>query len=178
MKNLKTSVAAMLLIVVSLTNAQKKDKMDHSKMDMEGMQMDGMQMEPEFDSENLAKAYEQYAQVKEALVNSNAEDAQNGAKMLNKTLGEVDGSKNAQKVAKSMAGSNDLESQRKSFSELGLAMEPLLKDNLKSGKIYKDFCPMALGGKGAYWLSSIEEIRNPYYGSKMLSCGKVEKVIQ
>ncbi len=69
MKNLKTSVAVLLLMVVFLANAQEKDKMDHSKMDMEGMQMDGMQMEPEFDNENLAKAYEQYAQVKEALVN-------------------------------------------------------------------------------------------------------------
>lgn len=173
MKNFKMSIAAMLLMVVSLVNAQEKDKMDHSKMDMEGMQM-----EPEFDSENLANAYGHYAQVKEALVNSNPAEAQNHAKMLNEVLGEVDGSKDAQKAAKSMAGSNDLESQRKSFSELGLSMEPLLKDNLKSGAIYKDFCPMALGGKGAYWLSSMEEIRNPYYGSKMLSCGKVEKVIQ
>lgn len=34
------SVAAMLLMVVSLANAQEKDKMDHSKMDMEGMQME------------------------------------------------------------------------------------------------------------------------------------------
>lgn len=172
------SVAATLLMAVSLANTQEKDKMDHSKMDMEGMQMDGMQMEPEFDNENLAKVYEQYAQVKEALVNSNSEEAQNGAKMLNKALVEVDGSKAALKVSKNIADSNDLESQRKAFSELGLAMEPLLKDNLKSGKIYKDFCPMAMGGKGAYWLSSIEEIRNPYYGSKMLSCGKVEEVIQ
>ena len=173
MKNLKMSVAAILLMVVSFANAQEKDKMDHSKMDM-----DGMQMAPEFNNENLAKAYEQYLQVKEALVNSNPDKVQNSAKMLNKSLGAVDGSNEAQKVAKNMAGSTDLESLRKSFSELGLAMEPLLKDDLKSGKIYKDFCPMALGGKGAYWLSSIEEIRNPYYGSKMLSCGKVEKVIQ
>ena len=163
----------MLLMVVSFANAQENDKMDHSKMDM-----DGMQMEPEFDNENLAKVYGHYAQVKEALVNSNPDEAQNHAKMLYEALGEVDGSKDAQKVAKSIAGSNDMESLRKTFSELGLAMEPLLKDDLKSGKIYKDFCPMALGGKGAYWLSSMEEIRNPYYGSKMLSCGKVEKVIQ
>jgi Cu(I)/Ag(I) efflux system membrane fusion protein len=26
--------------------------------------------------------------------------------------------------------------------------------------------------KGAYWLSEIEEIRNPYFGEKMLSCGE------
>ncbi len=51
MKNFKMSVAAMLFMVVSLANAQEKDKMDHSKMDM-----DGMQMAPEFNNENFAKA--------------------------------------------------------------------------------------------------------------------------
>ena len=32
--------------------------------------------------------------------------------------------------------------------------------------------------EGAYWLSSIEDIRNPYYGARMLNCGKIEEVIQ
>ena len=55
MKNLKISIAAMLLLV-SLTNAQEKEKMnhDHSKMNMDGMSMDNMQMTPEFKSKQLA----------------------------------------------------------------------------------------------------------------------------
>lgn len=168
----------MLLMVVSFANGQEKDKMDHSKINMEGMQMDDMQMAPEFNNENLANAYEQYSHIKDALVSSNPEGAQKAAKRLDEALGGVDGSEDAQKAAKNVAVTNDLESQRKSFAKLGIAMEPLLKGALKSGKVYMDFCPMALGGKGAYWLSSAEEIRNPYYGDKMLSCGKVEKVIQ
>jgi hypothetical protein len=173
MKNLKMSVAAMLLMVVSFTSAQEKDKMDHSKMNM-----DSMQMTPEFNNENLANAYEQYTYLKDALVNSNPDEAQTSAKMLNEALEGVDGFDDAKKAANDIAGSNNLESQRKSFSKLGLEMESLLKGNLTSGKIYKDFCPMALEGKGSYWLSSIEEIQNPYYGSKMLSCGKVTEVME
>ena len=31
---------------------------------------------------------------------------------------------------------------------------------------------MAFDNKGAYWLSEEKEIRNPYFGSKMLTCGE------
>jgi len=41
--------------------------------------------------------------------------------------------------------------------------------------LYQQFCPMYDGGSA--WLSMNEEIRNPYYGSKMLKCGKVQKEI-
>jgi len=173
MKNLKISLAAMLLLASFFASAQEKDKMDHNKMNM-----DGMQMGPEFKNKDLTNAYERYAEIKEALVNSNSVEAQKAAKTLGEALGEVDRSDDAKKASNDIAGSNNLESQRKSFSKLGLEMESLLKGNLTSGKIYMDFCPMAIGGNGAYWLSSIEEIQNPYYGSTMLSCGKVTKIIE
>lgn len=32
--------------------------------------------------------------------------------------------------------------------------------------LFVQFCPMANGGKGAKWMSSEEEIQNPYYGKK------------
>ena len=44
--------------------------------------------------------------------------------------------------------------------------------------MYKQFCPMAFEGKGGYWVSTSEDIKNPYYGDKMLTCGKVVEVIQ
>jgi hypothetical protein len=51
------------------------------------------------------------------------------------------------------------------------------KTKLGTGVIYKQFCPMAFDNKGAYWLSSNEEIMNPYFGDKMLHCGKVEETV-
>jgi Cu(I)/Ag(I) efflux system membrane fusion protein len=36
---------------------------------------------------------------------------------------------------------------------------------------------MANEGKGGYWLSSQEEIMNPYYGDDMLHCGEVKETI-
>jgi hypothetical protein len=43
--------------------------------------------------------------------------------------------------------------------------------------LYKDFCPMANNNKGAYWLSEVKDIKNPYFGSKMLKCGNVREQI-
>jgi hypothetical protein len=59
MKNLKSSIATTLVLLVSFANAQDTEKRthDHSKMEMDGMKMDGMQIVPEFSNENLANAY-------------------------------------------------------------------------------------------------------------------------
>ncbi len=44
-----------------------------------------------------------------------------------------------------------------------------------AGKVYRIFCPMAFRGKGAFWLQPDPEVRNPYYGPKMLKCGEVKE---
>ena len=43
--------------------------------------------------------------------------------------------------------------------------------------LYVQFCPMANNNKGAKWLSVEAEIRNPYYGDAMLTCGSVVEVL-
>ncbi len=42
-------------------------------------------------------------------------------------------------------------------------------------KLYQQKCPMYNEGKGAIWVSETKEIKNPYYGSQMLTCGAVKK---
>jgi len=172
------SVAAMLLMAGSLGFSQETAKMDkdHSKMDMGDMNMDDMQMPPKFNNDNLAKAYAHYEHIKIALVGSNSKDVKIGATMLSNSLKKVVGSEAASKAVKDIEIAEDLNSQRIAFSALSDEMVILVKGNLKSGMIYQDFCPMALG-KGAFWLSSEKEIQNPYFGNKMLKCGSVKEVI-
>ena len=50
----------------------------------------------------------------------------------------------------------------------------LKKADLKNAGVYREYCPMAFDEKGAYWLSNDPEIKNPYFGNKMLDCGDVE----
>ncbi len=80
-------------------------------------------------------------------------------------------------TAKAITGSKDAtcEAQRVPFSKLSDAFFVLLqKVQLKNAHVYLEHCPMALNEKGANWLSDESEIKNPYFGKKMLECGDVE----
>ena len=44
--------------------------------------------------------------------------------------------------------------------------------------IYVQFCPMADNNKGANWISQDKEIKNPYFGKSMLTCGEVSLEIK
>tara|TARA_R110001583_G_scaffold158611_1_gene310522 strand:- start:6469 stop:6993 length:525 start_codon:yes stop_codon:yes gene_type:complete len=174
MKKLKISIATFLFTIAAFTYAQEEHKMDHdhSKMDVTGMKMT-----PEFDDRKLADVYEHYEHIKNDLVGSNSGDAQKGAEMLINALEKIEVSEAAFTASQRIANSYELKVQRKAFSQLSNEMEGILREHVKSGKIYKDFCPMAFGN-GAHWLSSIEDIRNPYYGANMINCGKVVEVIE
>lgn len=66
------------------------------------------------------------------------------------------------------------EKKRVHFEKVSDAMFALLKNaDLKNAGVYRQFCPMAFNDKGAYWLSNEMEIKNPYFGKKMLECGEI-----
>jgi Cu(I)/Ag(I) efflux system membrane fusion protein len=44
-------------------------------------------------------------------------------------------------------------------------------------QLYRIHCPMAFNNKGADWLQADKDIRNPYFGASMLSCGEVTEEI-
>lgn len=68
-----------------------------------------------------------------------------------------------------------LDHQREHFVLLSNDVNDLIKVFGTNQKLYQDYCPMADDGKGAIWISEIKEIKNPYQGSKMLTCGSVKK---
>jgi len=70
-----------------------------------------------------------------------------------------------------------IDHQREHFETLTTDVNDLISLLGKEKKVYQAFCPMANGGKGAIWLSEFKEIKNPYFGSKMLTCGSVQKEI-
>lgn len=73
-------------------------------------------------------------------------------------------------------GAKDIGAARTQFSSLSASIIQLAETYpLSQQVVYKDFCPMAFDNKGGYWLSETEDIRNPYFGASMLSCGKVKQ---
>jgi hypothetical protein len=134
-----------------------------------------------------------YLQIKNALTNSKPADAGDAAnKMLaaikgfDKSLLSADQKKaydqqeesfktNAALISKN---TGNLEQQREQFSMLSESLYTLVKSFGGGKTLYHDHCPMAKDGKGAMWLSEIKEVKNPYFGDKMMECGSVEEEIQ
>ena len=132
-----------------------------------------------FKDSKLDLAYKQYIQLKDALVASKADEAKKFGAQLQQSLLTLNNGKKGSAEAGKIAGSEKLADQRKAFSLLSNEMSSLVKANKPtSGKLYLEFCPMANNNEGAYWLSNEKEIKNPYFGDKMLKCGSVKETIQ
>ena len=75
--------------------------------------------------------------------------------------------------------SDDIEKQRQEFVQFNLVFYKSVKMfGLQNVTAYYQYCPMANNDKGAYWLSSTEDILNPYFGDIMLSCGETKETIK
>lgn len=131
-----------------------------------------------FKEAQAGTAYGHYAKLKDALVASDAEEAKKHALELQQALKDAPGLASVAEEAGKVAAAADLEAQRLAFSSLSNAMAAWVKSGLLSeGTLYLEFCPMANKNTGAFWLSNDKEIRNPYFGNKMLKCGSVKEVI-
>jgi hypothetical protein len=124
-----------------------------------------------------AAVYNHYIAIKTALVQTDAELAQDHAKQMIAELENTEANAEIATAARKLATSTDVNVQREAFSELTKSMDAILEGALKSGEIYKQYCPMAFEGKGDFWYSNSKEIRNPYFGDKMLKCGRIEATI-
>lgn len=141
--------------------------------------------------QTTAPALTAYYNVKDALVSTDAAKAKTSAAELVAALDKVNAAnlsatdKKAMATAKTKAAdiskSTDVDTQREAFEGLSTSMIALAKATKPAKRgaapTYVQFCPMAAEGKGASWLSSTREVRNPYYGDKMLKCGSVKEEI-
>lgn len=120
----------------------------------------------------VAEPLKSYLAIKNALVQSNMREAKAAAEILAAhSAGDI------QANASAIATAIDLDFQRMNFQSLSEVMYTELKLQGSSTPVYKQFCPMAFDNTGAHWLSTVEEIRNPYFGDKMLTCGRVDETI-
>ena len=137
-------------------------------------------------AQTTAPALTAYYSVKDALVATDAAKAKTSATALVSALSKVNAAKlsatdkkalvTAKTKATAISKSADVDVQREQFEELSLSMIALAKAT-KPAKTFVQFCPMAANGQGASWLSDKKEVRNPYYGDKMLKCGSVKEEI-
>lgn len=79
---------------------------------------------------------------------------------------------------KHIANTKDIAYQRDYFMALSKNFYEVMKLSKLESPVYYQYCPMANEGKGANWLSKESAIKNPYYGSQMLNCGKTVDTIK
>jgi hypothetical protein len=72
----------------------------------------------------------------------------------------------------------NIKHQREHFEMLTDDIYDLVKAFGAAQILYKDFCPMYNDGKGAFWISETKEIKNPYLGKTMPTCGTVKEEIK
>ena len=133
----------------------------------------------EFKDEKVASIFKQYIQVSNTLINTDEVKTANESAKLIAVIEEMgmQVEDNIMKSLVSMAENEDIEVQRKHFEHVNEWMEKTLQGSLESGAIYKQYCPMAFNNRGAYWLSTSKDVLNPYFGDKMLKCGRVDSEI-
>lgn len=141
----------------------------------------------------LTAVFDSYVALKDAFISSDASKVKTEATATNQALAKVDmmlltGAAHndwmnyltpIQTSLKEIQATTDIEAQRKAFSTLSDNLYKSIKAYGLGGKeAFYEFCPMAFNNEGAYWLSDQAQIRNPYFGDKMLTCGEVKEKLK
>lgn len=79
--------------------------------------------------------------------------------------------------AERFSGAEGLEAARSSFRQISESLIAILRRWRSEGRrpLLVYHCPMAFEGRGGRWLQSAEGVENPYYGSRMFACGRLEE---
>ena len=170
----------------------KKEMNEENKMEANHSEHSGIASTKMQKVNQLDAVYESYFNLKDALVKTDGKEASAKAKELLTSIdavkmGELEMDvhmvwmkvmKKLKKDATTIANSKDIKTQRASFDTLSENMYKLIKISKQESPVYLQHCPMENDGKGANWLSKEKVVKNPYYGSMMLSCGKVVETIK
>lgn len=174
-------VSTLAFLMVSCGNDTKKSEAEPEVVSVDMTKQEKETAAPteiSFKDPKVAAVYEQYIKVKTALVNTDAATTATHAAELMTALANVGVDEELLSAAQTISETEDVEVQRTSFVIVTAGVEKMLEGAIASGVVYKQYCPMAFDFEGAYWLSNSSEIRNPYFGDKMLKCGTVKAEIK
>ena len=131
---------------------------------------------------SISKLYQNYISIKDALITDNSDAASKAANEFIKSVSMVDykvlseGNLDVlRKDASTIAESRSIETQRESFAKLSANMIELAKKfKMADSSVFVLYCPM----QDASWLSAQKEVKNPFYGSAMLTCGSMKSELK
>jgi hypothetical protein len=159
---------------------------NHANHEQNGMKILTQETTP------LTPVFDSYFLLKDALVKTDGNTASAKAKDLQTAINTVKMDQLPMDVhtvwmkivndlkedAEHINSTKDITQQRDHFMRLSTNIYLLIKISKPIEAVYYQFCPMANEGKGANWLSKESGVKNPYYGSQMLTCGKTVETIK
>ena len=181
-KSLNLSIFVILLALslfacTGESQSQNQDQAEHANHMKPAAQTEVSASDMDIPKEQVQKILKAYLQVKDALVQTNGETASQAATQLVEALGNEEDEllKKIRFDAEHIAETQDPAHQRDHFNTLSDNVYAITKaTQANESTLYRQYCPMAFNNKGAYRLASEKEVNNPYFGDKMLHCGKVE----
>ncbi|WP_223033355.1 efflux RND transporter periplasmic adaptor subunit [Hanstruepera marina] len=170
---------------LGMDNNTSKNESDHTNMN------ERLKVSEKF-QEQLKEVYNDYINLKDALVKEDSKGSSQNASSLLSNLSRVDMKllkdeahnhwmplvDEIKSSATSISETSDIKSQRDHFKHLSSHLIKAVQIFGVNEKVYVEFCPMADNNNGAYWLSKEEQILNPYFGDAMLKCGEVKQTIE
>ncbi|MFA5298489.1 MAG: DUF3347 domain-containing protein [Lutibacter sp.] len=166
------------------------DGHDHSSMDESTMHENKDIEATTQKSASTSEIIDRYLQIKNSLAEDNSKKAAEGGKMMLAAFSNFDMNKlsesqykeymeileDAKEHAEHISDS-PIDHQREHFENLSTDLNDLISLLGTNKTLYVTYCPMYNNKKGAIWLSETKTIKNPYLGSKMPTCGEIQKQI-
>lgn len=173
-------VAAVLFAACGNNNESTAANQDHQNhQGMQNNEATAQTGSVRLKDENLNAVYQHYIHLTTALTSSDAAEAKVAANAIEAGAREMQNGNAIAATAAKISAASDIEKQRAAYEDLSKQMMERVKGaGVQNGQLYVQHCPMAFNNKGASWLSSTSEIRNPYFGEKMLKCGETKETIQ
>ena len=169
---------------------------NHGEMDMandeQNVTIEAVEVDPAF-VKQLTTFYKAYLKMNEAFIKSDAAkvsaEAKNASKAMeaikmellkgNVHMAWMDQLNILKPSIQKIGNSTIIDEQRLEYATFNLAFYKSLKMfGLDKDTTYYQYCPMANNDQGAYWFSAEKEIRNPYFGDMMLSCGETRETLK
>ena len=182
------TLAGFLFIKTACGNGDQdygqQDDLDVEQEMAEVQQADGFDTPDDFRSD-LEGALHYYLGLVDALVEENTDDARDYAGQFNQAVVDIHSADLDQSAAafwdeyserikshlSALQKHDDVDDQRYEFEHISEALIEVVKSmGPLDMALYQQRCPMVRDGEGD-WLSSHEEIRNPYHGEEMMNCG-------
>jgi len=169
-------VAVVALFAAACTSPVKQDQQEEVK---ENPTHPKTSQTASLKDDQLNAIYPYYQHLTAALVEADATEAKVAAAAIELGAKEIPGAGSISSLASKIAATSDIEAQRIEFAALSTNFIALLKKaGIGSGELYIAHCPMASNDKGADWVTNSREIKNPYFGESMLTCGSIKETLK